>query len=294
MQIAECPSAGIAGSACYELACENDRLREALRIMSIVVQTDCCAEYVRGFARAALNNAEGQSAPSTTGIAQVFPQPPQPPTTTTTTAAQADSTRVDRKADAPGTVERVTPALPVDYPSDVQMMPGAARREDAGLPALSVDATPETDAVGNRLNLVGSLAAFAEMERCSASIELRLRAAEQDQRQIVDNYELACESWKRRADGLALRYEIALEGIRLQRARAISAEARLQPEAPAVPADVAGLVDRFLQWPLPTSVCADPCATMRDYPHRRYGTSLLTADEARRMLEYVLGNKLGE
>lgn len=65
-------------------------------------------------------------------------------------------------------------------------------------------------------------------------------------------------------------------------------------QPPAVPADVAGLVDRFLQWPLPTSVCADPCATMRDYPHRRYGTSLLTADEARQMLEYVLGNKLGE
>lgn len=48
------------------------------------------------------------------------------------------------------------------------------------------------------------------------------------------------------------------------------------------------LASRFLAWPLPQSVCADPCATMRDYPHLRSGTNLLTADEAVRMLKYVL------
>lgn len=48
------------------------------------------------------------------------------------------------------------------------------------------------------------------------------------------------------------------------------------------------LVNRFLAWPLPESVCSDPCATERGYPHRS-GTTLLTADEARQMLEHILG-----
>jgi hypothetical protein len=47
------------------------------------------------------------------------------------------------------------------------------------------------------------------------------------------------------------------------------------------------MVTRFLAWPLPASVCADLCATKRDYPHRT-GTTLLTATEARQMLEHVL------
>ncbi len=46
------------------------------------------------------------------------------------------------------------------------------------------------------------------------------------------------------------------------------------------------LVDKFLSWPLPESVCADPCATKQGYPHR-VGTNLLSADEARQMLEYL-------
>jgi hypothetical protein len=49
------------------------------------------------------------------------------------------------------------------------------------------------------------------------------------------------------------------------------------------------LVDAFLRWPLPDSVCSDPCATMQGYPDR-CGTNLLTAPEAQQMLEYVLGN----
>lgn len=48
------------------------------------------------------------------------------------------------------------------------------------------------------------------------------------------------------------------------------------------------MVNRFLSWPLPASVCADPCASMPDYPHSRIGTNLLTAVEARQMLEHVL------
>lgn len=47
------------------------------------------------------------------------------------------------------------------------------------------------------------------------------------------------------------------------------------------------LVNRFLAWPLPESVCSDQCATQKGYPHRS-GTTLLTADEARQMFEYVL------
>jgi hypothetical protein len=48
------------------------------------------------------------------------------------------------------------------------------------------------------------------------------------------------------------------------------------------------LVDRFLSWPLPKSVCADPCASNPDYPGRS-GTNLLNAEQARQMLEHVLG-----
>lgn len=48
------------------------------------------------------------------------------------------------------------------------------------------------------------------------------------------------------------------------------------------------MVDRFLQWPMPESVCADLCATKQQTG--RVGTNLLTAIEARQMLEYVLAD----
>lgn len=48
------------------------------------------------------------------------------------------------------------------------------------------------------------------------------------------------------------------------------------------------LVDRFLSWPLPPGVCSDTCVTDSQYPHPRSGTNLLTAAEARAMLEHVL------
>lgn len=57
--------------------------------------------------------------------------------------------------------------------------------------------------------------------------------------------------------------------------------------ASAVERDVSRLVDRFLAWPLPESVASDQCATMPGYPYR-CGTNLLTATEARQMIEYVL------
>ena len=53
------------------------------------------------------------------------------------------------------------------------------------------------------------------------------------------------------------------------------------------------LVDRFLSWPLPDSVCSDLCATKQGYPSRS-GTNLLTAVEARQMLEYLLGDKVDD
>ena len=56
------------------------------------------------------------------------------------------------------------------------------------------------------------------------------------------------------------------------------------------------MVNRFLRWPLPDSVCSDECVTRTggewtpEYPQRT-GTNLLTADEARKMLEHVLGHR---
>ena len=47
------------------------------------------------------------------------------------------------------------------------------------------------------------------------------------------------------------------------------------------------MVNRFLNWPLPASVCADLCATLQAVPNR-YGTNLLTATEAWKMLTHVL------
>lgn len=59
--------------------------------------------------------------------------------------------------------------------------------------------------------------------------------------------------------------------------------------ASAVDRRVSRLVDRFLGWRLPDSVCSDGCASIQGYPHRT-GTALLTADEARQMFEYVLAD----
>ena len=57
----------------------------------------------------------------------------------------------------------------------------------------------------------------------------------------------------------------------------------------------AEMVDRFLSWPLPESVCADLCTTESSFYQKRghthdgrCGTNLLSAGEARQMLEHVL------
>ncbi len=52
--------------------------------------------------------------------------------------------------------------------------------------------------------------------------------------------------------------------------------------------DAGEMVNRFLACSLPASVCADLCATDSRYPHARYGTNLLTADETRQVLDQVV------
>lgn len=59
------------------------------------------------------------------------------------------------------------------------------------------------------------------------------------------------------------------------------------PAAPEAPAGLKVLVDRFLGWPLPASVCSDLCVTDREYKSSRSGTNLLDVHEARQMLEYL-------
>jgi hypothetical protein len=51
---------------------------------------------------------------------------------------------------------------------------------------------------------------------------------------------------------------------------------------------IKALVDRFLAWPLPQSVCSDLCVTDRNYKFPRSGTNLLTASEAQQMIEHLL------
>lgn len=57
---------------------------------------------------------------------------------------------------------------------------------------------------------------------------------------------------------------------------------------------IAELVDRFLMWPLPQSVCSDGCVTDPNYRFPRAGTNLLTAEEARQMIEYLLAQPPAE
>lgn len=52
------------------------------------------------------------------------------------------------------------------------------------------------------------------------------------------------------------------------------------------------LAERFCATPLPSSVCADGCATQANYPHPRYGTHLLTVAEAKEVLRDVMKDPL--
>lgn len=77
----------------------------------------------------------------------------------------------------------------------------------------------------------------------------------------------------------------------VNKAQGSEAESSHRPDRPAESASVLdAMVDRFLAWPLPVSVCSDACVTRRQehWEPQRIGTNLLTADEARQMLQYVL------
>jgi hypothetical protein len=50
------------------------------------------------------------------------------------------------------------------------------------------------------------------------------------------------------------------------------------------------LVDRFLAWPLPQSVCSDTCVSDSNYQFPRSGTNLLNVDEAAAMIEYLFSD----
>lgn len=63
---------------------------------------------------------------------------------------------------------------------------------------------------------------------------------------------------------------------------------RQQAREVVVP-DINELVNRFLSWPLPESLCSDPCASMPGYPHRT-GTNLMTAEQAMAMFGHVLAH----
>lgn len=54
------------------------------------------------------------------------------------------------------------------------------------------------------------------------------------------------------------------------------------------------MVDRFLAWPLPQSVCSDRCVCEPNYRYPRSGTSLLTAEEAKQMLLHVIADEADE
>lgn len=72
--------------------------------------------------------------------------------------------------------------------------------------------------------------------------------------------------------------------VRLHRIEELEAQAT----APAYTDETTKLlVDEFLKWPLPESVCVDPCAA-RSGESGRVGTNLLTAEEAGKMFEVVV------
>ncbi len=51
--------------------------------------------------------------------------------------------------------------------------------------------------------------------------------------------------------------------------------------------DTRALALAFCAWPLPASVCADPCAAMPGYPNRS-GTNLITVAEAKAMFDHLV------
>lgn len=60
-----------------------------------------------------------------------------------------------------------------------------------------------------------------------------------------------------------------------------------QNQSPPVGSDTQALAEAFCMWPLPSSVCSDPCATMPGYPNRS-GTNLITVAEAKAMFDHLV------
>lgn len=81
-------------------------------------------------------------------------------------------------------------------------------------------------------------------------------------------------------------------GITIYESQDATQATRLEFAVVSSEAVISALVDRFLAWQLPETVASDACVTNRDYPHPRYGTSLLTAIEARQMFEHALAAPL--
>lgn len=82
---------------------------------------------------------------------------------------------------------------------------------------------------------------------------------------------------------------VTLEGTTETKQQAFEyAVDKLQEQIPERKLDLDTLAERFCATPLPTTVCADACATIPGYAHHRSGTNLLTIAEARQMLSAVL------
>jgi hypothetical protein len=56
--------------------------------------------------------------------------------------------------------------------------------------------------------------------------------------------------------------------------------------------EIENMMEAFLRWPLPDSVCCDLCATKQGTG--RVGTNLLSSTEARRMLLEIVGPRMAE
>jgi hypothetical protein len=88
---------------------------------------------------------------------------------------------------------------------------------------------------------------------------------------------------------ISMASKFACDDDDIERVKTAMDELEALQRAAAKSAVTDDLVQRFLSWPLPSSVCSDLCVTAPNYPYPRSGTNLLTATEARAMLEHVLG-----
>lgn len=68
----------------------------------------------------------------------------------------------------------------------------------------------------------------------------------------------------------------------------LAIEMALHSDQPNTRVDVGKLVERFLAWPIPPSVCSDPCMTDANYQFPRSGTCIMGPVEAQIMFEHCL------